>query len=387
MAYIKTIWKARQGLNLNKFSKLNEDEKTVILVNSPDSITQEGTPFSEDNMNHIEQGIFEAHEAIENALVKAKEYVNEHNESDETHKDIREKVSELSDEIKLLTPEGNEELLEELHKLRQEIAENNNVGNILKELQDLRQEITEITERNYSIGTSYIQRLNDPSPIEKGFPGIWEVWSHRADAYRLRNTSLPTYTIYTQGANYAINAYVMYHLAGDDWGIFQAKEALTNVPAQLNPVKWTQIKTGEIVERRHLQEWTDDDFAIGQQITDGEYDGYFVEEIIVPGGKFPSIEGGNRPTFISGGSAGDVSRNFTGTASDVLLERNHPSNVIGSDNGRGAFRISYINTGTIAYGTSNVVHGGLYFNPSLVVPVGSENSPRAISERLWRRVA
>jgi myosin heavy subunit len=162
MAYIKTIWKARQGLNLKKFSKLNEDEKTVILVNSPDSITQEGTPFSEDNMNHIEQGIHEAHEAVENTLEKAKEYVNEHNESGDVHKDIRQKVSELSDKINLLTPEGNEELFEELQKLRQEITESNNaesIGEILKELQDLREEISEINERNYSIGTSLADRF------------------------------------------------------------------------------------------------------------------------------------------------------------------------------------------------------------------------------------
>jgi len=94
----------------------------------------------------------------------------------------------------------------------------------------------------------------------------------------------------------------MWHLEGDDYAFFQAKAALTSVETQeeiqLNPKKWDQLKEGVVVERKDILDvnpWTDNDLVIGQQITGGEYDGYWVEEVIVYGGKFPSVAGGNRP--------------------------------------------------------------------------------------------
>jgi hypothetical protein len=63
MAYNETVWKARQGAGLNKFTETERSGNTVVLTNTPDSITEPGTAFSAENMNHIERGIFEAHEA------------------------------------------------------------------------------------------------------------------------------------------------------------------------------------------------------------------------------------------------------------------------------------------------------------------------------------
>ena len=65
MAYEKTEWKGRQGVNLNRFEKSQQTDKSVVLENVPSEITQQGTPFSTANMNHMEQGIFEAHAAVE----------------------------------------------------------------------------------------------------------------------------------------------------------------------------------------------------------------------------------------------------------------------------------------------------------------------------------
>ena len=64
MAYTKTLWEARQGVNLNRFSKSQETGSSVLLTNEPDSITRQGTPFSPDNMNHIEDGIEQAHNLL-----------------------------------------------------------------------------------------------------------------------------------------------------------------------------------------------------------------------------------------------------------------------------------------------------------------------------------
>jgi len=64
MAYIKTLWKTRIGTLLNRFLKSYETADSVVLVNDPGSITEQGTPFDVENMNKIEQGIFDAHEGI-----------------------------------------------------------------------------------------------------------------------------------------------------------------------------------------------------------------------------------------------------------------------------------------------------------------------------------
>jgi len=53
MAYTKTVWKTRQGTGLNKFLKSEETSNFVCLENIPDSITEQGTPFSDENMNKI----------------------------------------------------------------------------------------------------------------------------------------------------------------------------------------------------------------------------------------------------------------------------------------------------------------------------------------------
>jgi hypothetical protein len=53
------------GTNLNKFAKSAENAASVILTNAPDAVTQAGTPFSVENMNHMEEGIYGAHEALD----------------------------------------------------------------------------------------------------------------------------------------------------------------------------------------------------------------------------------------------------------------------------------------------------------------------------------
>ena len=57
MAYTKINWRSREGTNLNKYTKSAETSTTVILTNTPDVVTQEGTPVSAGNLNHMDQGI------------------------------------------------------------------------------------------------------------------------------------------------------------------------------------------------------------------------------------------------------------------------------------------------------------------------------------------
>jgi len=100
--YEKTNWKARKGTGLNKFTETERAGNTVVLTNTPDSVTEPGTPFSEDNMNHIEHGIFEAHEAnqaLQGAITKEindrTTALDNHDDSNTAHAKIRAIISNL----------------------------------------------------------------------------------------------------------------------------------------------------------------------------------------------------------------------------------------------------------------------------------------------------
>jgi hypothetical protein len=64
MAYTKTAWQEMQAAKKNKFNKSEETAASVVLTHAPEGVTQAGTPYSVENMNKMEQGIYDAHEAI-----------------------------------------------------------------------------------------------------------------------------------------------------------------------------------------------------------------------------------------------------------------------------------------------------------------------------------
>jgi hypothetical protein len=104
-------------------------------------------------------------------------------------------------------------------------------------------------------------------------------------------------------------------LAGDDYGLYRLKPqtAAYTVPAGFDPVKWDAIESDQHAERRTVQQsWLEGNFEIGDEIPEGGCAGKYVGEIIVPGGKYPSAEGGFRPAFDSGGTQQDAVRNVIG---------------------------------------------------------------------------
>jgi hypothetical protein len=235
------------------------------------------------------------------------------------------------------------------------------------------------------IGSSYTQRFNDPSPLDLGWKGTWEIWSGRADGYRLSDSLPPAYAVYEEDANYSEGDCVLWHMPGDDYRLYTAKAEITGAAAQLDPVLWDELRQGDIVERRLVQGWTDSDLAAGDQIAGGDYDGKYVTEVIVPGGKFSGVEGGNRPEF-GGGAQGDRIRNITGS-SDFQGD---------NDQGGRAALINEVgaikrksNNGHYVTDISNpyVYSDGISFDASRVVPTGPDNAPANLSVRLWRRTA
>lgn len=57
MPYTPNTWVARQGTDLNRFQ--DQDGNFITLTQAPTEVITQGTPFSADWMNHIEQGIAE----------------------------------------------------------------------------------------------------------------------------------------------------------------------------------------------------------------------------------------------------------------------------------------------------------------------------------------
>jgi hypothetical protein len=64
MSYAKTNWIPPEGQYLNRWTKQNETATSVELIRNP-VLSNSPTPFSAENMNRIEQGIFEAHRLIQ----------------------------------------------------------------------------------------------------------------------------------------------------------------------------------------------------------------------------------------------------------------------------------------------------------------------------------
>jgi hypothetical protein len=64
MAYTKTNWIAPEGTFLARFAKQNETSTSVELIPAP-VFTNTPTPFSVEHMNKIEEGIFQAHQKLD----------------------------------------------------------------------------------------------------------------------------------------------------------------------------------------------------------------------------------------------------------------------------------------------------------------------------------
>jgi len=596
MAYAKTDWKARVVENPNRFTKFDETEKSVVLVNDPGPATEPGTPFTPENMNHIEEGICEAHRIIDEdmpilldskAPIDSPEFTGTVRVPEKTsaaendgtlvateaqvhfESQAREEAyKELLDTINLFTPKNFDKLLESLAK-KAPIDSPEFTGMPKVPTPSISQinpatatnivNVEFLTNFLFPIGSSYIQRFNDFDPYEKGLPGRWEIWTHRADGYRLYKLPLPydeyksgiayaanafvvnplnngwgvyrapaaitaanntafnpaqwalvldlgeghipyrlfaatavfavndmathywaddyvptqadyavnaayaagafvrvlqdagwwkiykapaaitaanntawnptqwefvyearqgykgnfaclvantaanppvlnpaqwkqvgelvpageylPFANYAPNANYAANTCVIWHLPGAGYELWKAKAAITNSAAQLDPVLWEKYEAGDIIERRHLQGWLDDDWGIGHVIEGGDYAGMTVCEVLCLGGGFDGWEGGNRPTFVAGGVQHGRIEDITGSLTN---------NAVYGTGARGS-GVLYQNSNI--YGAAQTGQGSgfggdtLSFMASRVVLTGSDVAGTNASMRKWKRVA
>src|SRR5574343_532445 len=84
-------WKVRKGSFLNRFTKQNETDTSVELINNP-VITEDGTPLSVENLAHMDDGIESAHNRIDSVV----ETVNQKLDSSSyTPNDVLAKILEV----------------------------------------------------------------------------------------------------------------------------------------------------------------------------------------------------------------------------------------------------------------------------------------------------
>jgi hypothetical protein len=235
------------------------------------------------------------------------------------------------------------------------------------------------------VGKMVMQRFGEKTPTEAGCPGTWVQWSSRAVAYGL-STSQPSYTNYTSlvGTTIAASArpYTMYHIAGDDYAIYRLKTHTDaySVPTDFDPVRWDK-QNMTIIERVAAgNALTASDYTIGSKITSGTYANYYVWEIIVPGGKFEGIEGGNRPTYLSGGKQADRQRDHNHSlrknGGNVLILGSQTNCIAGIAAGGGFIDASD------TYQLSEIIKPA-----SNTISTGADNAPINLSIRILRRVA
>jgi hypothetical protein len=241
----------------------------------------------------------------------------------------------------------------------------------------------------FPVGKMIRQYPDERTPVEAGLPGEWEVWSGRSILYGVSASSPPSSADYYSLAGTTIAAgatpVVCYHKAGDDYRLYQfiSQTAAYTVPVELDPVKWAYIQPGIIDGRQKCgNALADDDYEIGDQISTGSYQGKYITEIIVPGGKFWGVEGGFRPTFVSGGVQESRIKNIEGKLRAGHAAANFPLVAMS-----GAFYDTQVSP-CYASGTSSAdVNCVVGFDPSRVVPTGSDNAPTNLSVRIWRRTA
>ena len=64
MSYNKTEWKDQNVENPRTYSVRQNLDGTITLLDAFGNITEAGTPVNADNMNNIEQGIYDAHTQV-----------------------------------------------------------------------------------------------------------------------------------------------------------------------------------------------------------------------------------------------------------------------------------------------------------------------------------
>ncbi|GMO51988.1 MAG: hypothetical protein Pg6C_17160 [Treponemataceae bacterium] len=254
----------------------------------------------------------------------------------------------------------------------------------------------------YPLGSAVLQYPWDKTPAERGFPGTWENWSSRAVIYGLSDSPPPPCTEYsalagTQITQAQANAgFYALLVTGGTRRIYKIKASFANlsfpytVPPEFDCVKWESVEPGTRAAREAAQGLDfDSDLDVGDAVSSGAYAGKYVAEVLSAAGCFFGVEGGFRPTFISGGIQSDAIREISGEFGTYNTNSSATHSNIYTPSIRGAFHsiLAYSNhdaSGSIVSGIATQVLG---FKSSLAAPAASQNQPQNMSVKLWLRIS
>jgi hypothetical protein len=243
---------------------------------------------------------------------------------------------------------------------------NTNPNQLLAALQNKYATAADLKSLYWPVGMGYFQYPDTPSPVEAGWPGVWEIWSNRAVEYGIHSTPPPS------------------GFAADfqQYGIerWELKTGGTVGPGGTK--KYTRPATGYLYAERQKcgSSLITNDLNTGDRIQSGTHTNMYVWEKLSLAGLFPSIEGGNRPTFVSGGRAPDRQRPMYGQVGWIYSESN-PSDYEGVLYW-GPYQHDWSMGGD--YGTGG---NGIRFDNARAVLTGPDNAPVTLSIRFWRRIA
>jgi hypothetical protein len=244
---------------------------------------------------------------------------------------------------------------------------------------------------------------NDATPTERGLPGNWEDWTQRAEVYGLFTTNGSAYRTYSSSlTNVIAGEYIRWTMPNTGhYMVVRAKAAMATVPSELNPIDWwfpedVPITNGAARYGRTLIyvrsratpnfSWTAADKAFNNSFTGNSTTmpgtsstTYYVHEKITWAGKFPSFDGGNRPTFVSGGVQQGRVVNHRHEFETVVINGGNSANYI---------RAMSVTVHGVPSGNTNFLDN--FISSPLGVYdalTGTENSVLTLSEKLYRRIS
>jgi hypothetical protein len=221
--------------------------------------------------------------------------------------------------------------------------------------------------RECPVGSFYVQYPDGPSPenmAPEGVDAVWEVWSDRVVKYGLYGAAPP------DGFAQDLAVY-----GADIWSLnTNGSVATAGTKKYTKPADYLYVFRQDA--GNGLEE---DDWEVGYKITDGTYMNLYVWEPLSFAGTFPSVEGGNRPTFVSGGvQPYQMPRiqGYAGTSSGHAFFSEFS----------GALTSGPLGAGLAASGTSPGYYKSFSFDNASVVGVGPDVAGTNLSTRFWRRL-
>ena len=234
MAYEKIGWKARKGTDLSRHVKEQETARSVILHNAPTQVTEPGTPFSVQNMNHMDEGIYDAHEGLAAEVGERVAADRAHNENSAAHMDIRQIITNLKQELgeKITDDIGSHDTSGAAHDdIRQEIADTDQ--NLSRQIQETNVVLDGVNILQLD-GDLLTRVINKPSLVQKSLFVLGTVFVEGKTLIGDRNGTVGVYAGDFDSATIEVLTKTIAPIAPNEPTLLGAVQTNAELPLTLN---------------------------------------------------------------------------------------------------------------------------------------------------------